>query len=164
MKKQRPIKKLLLIVVTILALLYFGPSILQRIVVLMDRPGIQKVTSFKWPKGTKLLECQYASMQGTWVKVHLQLPKTFQCDTSKFTRFDPAYTNAFNPKTMNEDQWNRQRRVWRKNKGFVTLNSLKREPSASTNILFSASNQWADKTPWELVYDETIHQMWIFCY
>ena len=166
MKTRRSQVKTLWFWAVIGALIVIGPYSCNKIFQLLDKPGIQRITGFPWPKGTKVLQWQYSGgLQSSWVKVHLQLPASFRCDATRFTRFDPAYTNEYNPATTDERRWDRQRQIWNAKEGRIgTFDSLNMRPVASSNLFFSASSTWAGCIPWELVYDEASNQMWVFCY
>jgi hypothetical protein len=125
-----------------------------------DAEKIQQVTGFRWPQETKALQWRYSSMQGTWVKVHLQLPDSFVCNTNMFSRFNFAYLGEYDPLVMNRRQWERQQRVWRAQKGLVWFEDMKRQPITGSNLMFAANIDF----PWVIVYDEKTKQMWIHCF
>jgi hypothetical protein len=130
----------------------------------LDSKKIQKITGFTWPSGTKELQWQCSYVQGDWVKIHLQLPDAIQLNTNKFSRFDfTYYCREFNPQTMNIYRWEKQRKIWKSEKGISTFESMKRKPIISTNLLFAASKSF-EEVPWEIVYDERTKQMWIYCF
>ena len=125
----------------------------------LDKERIQEVTGFGWPQETKELQWRHSSMQGTWVKVHLQLPDSFVCNTNMFSRFNSAYLGEYDPLVMNRHQWERQQRIWRAQKGLFWFEDMKRQPITGSNLLFAANVD----IPWVIVYDEKIKQMWIHC-
>lgn len=147
------------IAVVVLIVWQLGVMVIRSV----ERKQIQEITGFVWPKGTKELQWKYSFVQGTWVKVHLQLPYPVQLNTNQYSRFDFAYCKEFDPRTMNIYRWEKQRHIYRAEKGNSSFEAMKKRPIIGTNLLFAASKSF-ESVPWEIVYDEQIKQMWIHCF
>jgi hypothetical protein len=147
------------IAVVVLVVWQLGVMVIRSV----ERKQIQKITGFVWPKGTKELQWKHGFMQSDWVKVHLQLPYPVELNTNQYSRFDFAYCKEFDPQTMNIWRWEKQRRIWRFQKGIFWFDAMRIRPIAGTNILFAVKKPFEDVT-WAIVYNEQIKQMWIHCF
>lgn len=154
-------KKFLVMVlfVSIAILSYLSVKVMR----CLERKEIQEITGFIWPKGTKELQWEHGSLQGSWVKVHLQLPDAVLLNTNQYSRFDFAYCGELDSETMNIFKWEEQRHIYRSEKKSSLFEVMKNKPIIGTNLLFAASRS-CEKVPWVIVYDEQIKQMWIHCF
>ena len=140
-----------------------GYSTLKKVSKAATRKKIQTVTGVTWSEGTKELQWLFAGIQGSWVKVHLQNPKDFQCDTNRFYRFNPSYWKQYDLSAMDE-HWDRQNRLWRDGGTLRLFDGMKKSPKTGTNLLFATNfpEAFSNDVPWAIIYDENIRQMWIF--
>jgi hypothetical protein len=125
---------------------------------------MQACTGFVWPAGTKGLEWQFGGLQSTWIRVHLQLPHNFQCESNFFFRYNPSYNGAYDAFTMDENRWSQQNRLWQESESVALFRGMRHTPAAGSNLFFRTNLPYAfsNTIPWAIVYDEARRQMWIF--
>ena len=156
-------KKFLVLCISLVACVFIGYTALKMISKAAMRKEIKSVTGVTWPAGIKELEWMFAGIQGSWVRVHLQSPEELQYDTNCFYRFNPNYWKPYDPSAMDEF-WDRQNRLWRDGGNLRLFDGMKSPPITGTNLLFATNfpEAFSNDVPWAIVYDENIHQMWIF--
>lgn len=156
-------KKLLALCVLLVICVFWGYCALKALNKAVMRKKIRSITGVTWTERTSELEWLFAGIQGSWVRVHLQNPPEFQYETNRFYRFNPSYWKQYDLSAMDKC-WDRQNRLWRDGGNLRLFDGMKSPPETGTNLLFATNfpDAFSNDIPWAIVYDENIHQMWIF--